>query len=67
VVRFVIAPRLPTAFCSAFATIACRSAIKRGDRLDQPGGEHQGNVIALCLAPLELYCASLRRGSQMMR
>jgi hypothetical protein len=65
--RFVIAVRLRTAFCSVLATIACRSAIERGDRLKQPGGEHQGNVLALCIAPLELYYASLRRGSQMMR
>jgi hypothetical protein len=36
-------------------------------RYNQPVGEHQGNVLDFCLAPLELYYASLHRSSQMMR
>jgi hypothetical protein len=61
---FVIAAKPQTAFYSAraLATIVCHSAVKLGDKLYQPVGEHKGNVLAVCLASLEFYEAHFRRG-----
>jgi hypothetical protein len=62
--RFVISTSSQTAFYSArvLATIVCHSAVKLGDKLHQPAGEHEGNVLAACLASLEFYYAHFRRG-----
>ena len=61
---FVIAAKPQTAFYSAraLATKVCHSAVKLGDKLYQPVGEHEGNVLAVCLASLEFYEAHFRRG-----
>jgi hypothetical protein len=61
--RFVISTRSQTAFYSArvLATIVCHSAIKLGVKLHQPAGDHEGNVLAVCLASLEFYYAHFRR------
>jgi len=55
--RFVISTRSQTAFYSArvLATTVCHSAVKLGDKLHQPDGEHEGSVLAVCLAWLEFY------------
>jgi hypothetical protein len=60
----VIAAKPQSAFYSArdLATIVCHPAIKLGDNLYQPVGEHEGNVLAVCLASLEFYDAHFRRG-----
>jgi hypothetical protein len=60
----VIAAKPQTAFYSsrALATIVCHYAVQLGDKLYQPVGEHEGNVLAVCLASLEFYEAHVRRG-----
>jgi hypothetical protein len=60
----MISTRSHTAFYSAgvLAPIAWHSAVKLGDKLHQPDGEHEGNVLAVCLASLEFYYAHLPRG-----
>ena len=62
--RFVISTRPQTAFYSArvLATIVCHSAVKLGDKLHQPAGEHEGHVLTVCLASLEFYHAHFPRG-----
>jgi hypothetical protein len=58
----VIAAKPQTAFYSAgiLVTTVCHSAVKLGQKLYQPVGEHVAVVLAVCLASLEFYEAMIR-------